>query len=471
MRSHRDRRRFPFLTILLVVVILAAVGFAGAWLWAGRAEGPAIEVRQPTRFIGQTTSLDVSVESPGGQFSSVNVVLEQGDRSFPVFTLDQPAEGTVRQDSAERIFIMRPVGKRDVPELEAGPARIVVRASRPVFYGMREATSEVTRDVEVRLQPPAVAVLSSFHFINHGGAEFVVYRATPADVESGVRVGDLTYPGFPATGAGISGDPSTRVAFFALLHDQDLNTPISLFARDPAGNEATTPLDHRPFPKRFARSRIAIDDRFLQRVVPAIAAETPDMDLSTAPGDLAQSFLRINGDLRRRNGQTIADLAKKTSEKMLWTDAFQALGNASVEAGFADNRTYVYLNEEIDRQVHLGFDLAVTQRIPVLAANNGVVVHAAYLGIYGNCVILDHGLGVQSLYAHLSSIDVKEGAQVAKGDVLGRSGTTGLAGGDHLHFTMLVNGQAVNPVEWWDPKWMQDRVLRKISEAGGSSVR
>ena len=471
MRSHRDRARFPFLTVLLVIVLLAVVGFAGAWLWAGRAEGPAIEVRQPTRFIGQTTSLDVSVESPGGEFSSVEVVLQQGDRSFPIFTLDQPAEGTVRQDTAERIFVMRPVGKKDVPELQAGPARIVVRASRPVFYGMREATSEVTRDVEVRLQPPAVAVLSSFHFINHGGAEFAVYRATPADVESGVRVGDVTYPGFPATGAGISADPATRVAFFGLLHDQDLNTPISLFARDPAGNEATAALDHRAFPKRFARSRIAIDDRFLERVVPAIAAETPDMNLSTAPGDLAQSFLRINGDLRRRNGQTIADLARKTSEKMLWSDAFQALGNASVEAGFADNRTYVYLNKEIDRQVHLGFDLAVTQRIPVLAANTGVVVHAAYLGIYGNCVILDHGLGVQSLYAHLSSIDVKEGAQVAKGDVLGRSGTTGLAGGDHLHFTMLVNGQAVNPVEWWDPKWMQDRVLRKITEAGGTGVR
>ena len=315
-----------------------------------------------------------------------------------------------------------------------------------------------------------MAVLSSFHFINHGGAEFVVYRATPADVESGVRVGDLTYPGFPAAGVGIKADAATKVAFFALLHEQDLNTPISLYARDPAGNEATTGLDRRAFAKPFRRSRISIDDRFLQRVVPAIAATTPDMNLSTTPTDLAASFLRINGDLRRRNALTIAELAKKTSAEMLWKDAFQPLGNASVEAGFADNRTYVYLGEEIDRQVHLGFDLAVTQRIPVLAANTGVVVYAADLGIYGNCVIVDHGLGVQSLYAHLSSIDVKEGARVEKGHVLGRSGTTGLAGGDHLHFTMLVNGQPVNPVEWWDPKWMQDRVLRKVAEAGGGGV-
>jgi murein DD-endopeptidase MepM/ murein hydrolase activator NlpD len=191
------------------------------------------------------------------------------------------------------------------------------------------------------------------------------------------------------------------------------------------------------------------------------------MGLSTAPADLLDSFLKINGELRRRNTQTIADLAKKTMPQMLWTDAFQPLGNASVEARFADNRTYVYMGKEVDRQVHLGFDLAVVQRTPVLAANTGVVVHAGYLGIFGNCVILDHGLGVQSLYGHLSSIGVKVGDRVNKGQEIGRSGMTGLAAGDHLHFTMLVNGHPVNPVEWWDPKWMQDRVLRKIAAGGG----
>jgi murein DD-endopeptidase MepM/ murein hydrolase activator NlpD len=97
-------------------------------------------------------------------------------------------------------------------------------------------------------------------------------------------------------------------------------------------------------------------------------------------------------------------------------------------------------------------------------------VHAAFLGIYGNCVIIDHGLGVQTLYGHMSSIDVKAGDQVEKGQTLGRSGTTGLAAGDHLHFTVLVGGSPVNAVEWWDPKWMQDRVFRKISAAGGEQT-
>jgi murein DD-endopeptidase MepM/ murein hydrolase activator NlpD len=149
----------------------------------------------------------------------------------------------------------------------------------------------------------------------------------------------------------------------------------------------------------------------------------------------------------------------------LWKGAFVQLGNSSVEALFADHRTYFYEGKEIDQQVHLGFDLAVTAAIPIVAANDGRVLHADYLGIYGNCVIIDHGFGVQSLYGHLSSMDVKPGDEVRRGQAIGRSGMTGLAGGDHLHFTMLVDGHPVNSVEWWDSHWIEDRVLRKIREA------
>ncbi|MBF8300745.1 MAG: spoIIQ 3 [Acidobacteria bacterium] len=141
---------------VVVAALVGLAGFAGAWFWAGRAEGPRIAIRQPERFIGQVTSLDVMVESPGGQFARVEVTLEQGGRSRPVFTLAQPAQAaqvSLRQETADRLYIMRPIGKRDVPELQPGPARIIVRAARPVVFGLREATSEMTRDVEVRLEP------------------------------------------------------------------------------------------------------------------------------------------------------------------------------------------------------------------------------------------------------------------------------------------------------------------------------
>jgi murein DD-endopeptidase MepM/ murein hydrolase activator NlpD len=407
------------------------------------------------------------VEAPGGQFTRIDVGIEQNAKALPVFAMEQPANAAVKQDTAERIYIMRPIGKRAIPDLQEGAARIVVRASRPVLFGYREADSTAAKDVQVRLQPPRVAVLSTHHYVNHGGAEFVVYRATPPEVTSGVRVGERTYPGFPGSAVGIP-DPAVRVAFFGLLADQDLNTPIQLFARDEAGNESTADVDHRVFPKPFRRSRIEVDDRFLQRVVPAIAQNTRDMQIDTS--DPLKAFLVINGELRRKNAETIAALAAKSAPEMRWKENFQQLGNSQVEAGFADNRTYIYNGEEMDRQVHLGFDLAVTANVPIRSAQRGTVLFADYLGIYGNAVIVDHGLGVQSLYAHLSSVDAAPGQTVEKGQVLGRSGMTGLAGGDHLHFTMLVNGNPVNPVEWWDTKWMQDRVFRKVAEAGGAAV-
>jgi len=452
---------------LAFLILLAVICGGAAWIWAGRQPGPTVEFRQPDRFVGQSSTLELMVQAPQGQFSQLEVAIEQGGKSYPVFSIEQPTEATTKQDAADRLYVMRPIGKSAIPALQQGPARIIVRTARPVLYGMRNASTEATRDVQVRLEPPQASILSTFHYVNLGGAEFVVYRATPADVESGVRVGDRTYPGFPATAIGVQNDPALHVAFFALSYDQDVNTPISVFATDPAGNTVLAAVDHMAFTKPFSRSTIPIDN-WVARVVPPIVANTPEMQLSTAPDDVVQTFVHINSDLRRQNAQTIAALAKKTAPEMMWKEPFQPLGNAAVEARFADFRTYTFKGKEIDRQVHLGFDLAVTQHVPILAAQRGVIVHAAYLGIYGNCVIIDHGLGVQTLYGHLSSISVKVGDEVEKGQVLGLSGMTGLAAGDHLHFTVLVNGTAVNPVEWWDIKWMQDRVFRKVREAGGA---
>jgi hypothetical protein len=455
--------------LLLWLIVLAGIGAGIAYFIAGRLPGPTIEVRSPGRLVGQNAVLDFSIEAPGGRFTAVDAGIEQDGFRESVFTIDQSgASGGVQPETADRMRIVEQIGKKALPALKPGPARITLSASRPVLFGYRQATTVVTKDVEVRLDPPRLAVVSLHHFVNHGGAEFVVYRVTPPDARSAVRVGQLEYPGFPGTGSGLA-DPGLHAAFFALSYDQDVNTPIQLVARDEAGNEATTPLDHRVFPKSFVKSRIEVDQRFLDRVVPAIRDNTPGLAISTSTADdLLSGFLTINGELRQQNNSTIAGLALGTRPEMLWSGAFTQLGNTAVESRFADYRTYFFRGKEIDRQVHLGFDLASTAQAPVVAANRGAVAYANFLGIYGNCVVIDHGLGVQSLYGHLSSMAVKEGDIVEKGHELGRTGITGLAGGDHLHFTMLVNGIAVNPVEWWDPHWMEDRVYRKIREAGGS---
>lgn len=457
-----------FLTALVLILLLAA---GGAYVVAGRQAGPGIEIGKPEKFVGVSTPLEVMVEAPGAKLSSLTITLEQNGKQVPLYSLADPKGADVKQDGADRMRITRDVGRQGVPELQSGPARIIVQAARPVVYGIRQAETTATRDVQVRLERPRVAVLSTHHYVNLGGAEMVVYRATPPDVHSGVSVGDIEYPGYPAAGvAGVPGaaaqDPAMKVAFFALRFDQDLNTPIRVFARDEAGNAAHANFDSRTFNKPFKKSRIPVDDRFLERVVPAILEGTTEVKPA---GDLLAQFLVVNGDLRRKNNEKIASMAKQTSPQLLWRgQVFHPFTNTGVQSAFADQRTYVYQGKDVDRQVHLGFDLASYAGTPIVSANAGKVLFADELGIYGNTVIVDHGMGVQSLYAHLSTIDVKAGQDVEKEQPLGRSGMTGMAGGDHLHFTMLVNGQMVNPVEWWDPKWIEDRILRKLKGPGPS---
>ena len=105
-----------------------------------------------------------------------------------------------------------------------------------------------------------------------------------------------------------------------------------------------------------------------------------------------------------------------------------------------------------------------------MAAHNGTVVHAGDLGIYGNCVMLDHGFGLFTLYGHLSSIDVKVGDSVQAKQPIGRSGETGLAAGDHLHFGVYLAGVAVLPVEWWDAKWINDNIAPKLEGRTGEEI-
>jgi hypothetical protein len=453
----------------LVLLLLVAAG--GAYVVAGRMTPPAIAIEKPDKFVGVATPFEVAITAPDApMMKPVRVVFEQNGKQTTLFSLEEPGKATIKQEGSDTVRITHEIGKQTVPDLQSGAAKIIVTAGRPVMRGLRTLESTESRDVQVRLERPRVAVISSHHYINHGGSELVVYRATPEDVQSGVLVGDIEYPGYPAAGATVEGvkinDPAVRVAFFSLLYDQDVNTPMRVYARDPAGNTARADFDHRTFPKPFKRSSIPLDAKFIERVVPAILEGTTDI---RPEGDTLAKFLAINGELRRKNAEKIASFAKQTSPEMLWRGVvFHPFTNSAVESAFADHRTYTFQGKEVDRQVHLGFDLASIAGNPIVSANRGKVLFADELGIYGNCVILDHGMGVQSLYAHLSSIEVKEGQDVEKEQSLGRSGMTGLAGGDHLHFTMLVNGHMVNPVEWWDSHWIEDRILRKLRAAGGS---
>ena len=232
-------------------------------------------------------------------------------------------------------------------------------------------------------------------------------------------------------------------------------TPV-VYARNPAGTEATATFWFKLFPKKFRVRDFPIDDALMKKLVNQI-----DPDGTLAPGpDILARFLKINGEMRRKNNQQLADLRIKTEEKILWHGPFLHWGKE--ESMFADVRNYIYKGQKVDQQVHLGFDLSDTANAPVHVANDGRVVWADNLGIYGNCVVVDHGYGLQSIYGHMNRIDVKVGDMVTKDQSLGVAGQTGLAGGVHVHFGMQIDGVQINPMEWWDEHWIHDRILSKL---------
>jgi hypothetical protein len=269
----------------------------------------------------------------------------------------------------------------------------------------------------------------------------------------GVKIGKAFFPGFPAP------DKTGMFAFIAFPYNAPPTTPIQLIADDGYGNTALMDVNFQVKPQFWRTRSINISDSFIRKTVPSILAQTPELQ---SQGDLLKDFLLVNDQLRKINSTTIANLAKKSRQEILWKGAFRQLSGSQVEASFADHRQYTYNGKVVDSQDHLGFDLAVTQHYPVEAANHGIVLFADYLGIYGNTIILDHGYGLLSLYAHLSSIEVKPGESVALGQHIGKSGTTGLAAGDHLHFSLILHGEQVNPTEWWDPFWVKTRIKDKL---------
>jgi murein DD-endopeptidase MepM/ murein hydrolase activator NlpD len=428
--------------LVLAVIVLALGALLVLVLFSSKA---VVTVDPQVRVIGSATPVVALVVSPHG-VRRFTAELEQNGQRYTVFQSERPSHRLSflgRNDPPTEFRFT--AGKRKAAALRDGKARLVVEAQANDF---RAATTTLALDVDVNTEPPRVSADGFQHYVNQGGAELVTFTVGGYWTEAGVRVGPYTFRSYPLPGR----SANERFSIFVFPWDQPADTVPVVFARNPSGAEAIAHFWCKVFPKKFRSRDLTLDDAFLNKV-------TDEIDPGGS-GDRLQRFLRINGDLRRRNNQTLRDLRLKTEERLLWSGPFWRYGKT--ESEFADRRTYVYKDKVVDHQTHLGFDLADLMHAPVVAANDGRVVFAGNLGIYGNCIVVDHGYGLQSIYGHLSQIDVKVGEAVKKGQTMGKSGSTGLAGGDHLHFSMQIDGVQTTPVEWWDEHWIHDRILSKL---------
>ena len=402
----------------------------------------------PVEVIGAATPVSVKIMNPHG-VRSVSARLEQDGKQYPLFAEKVPAHHFLWKRHEPVRTLTFEAGKNKAPDLKEGKAQLVVET---VSNDMRGSSDSFSRQVNVVLSPPHILADDFQHYINQGGMELVTMTPSGSWTEAGVRVGKYTFRSFP-----LPGHPDQRFAMFAFPWDLPPDVAPEVYARNAAGTEAATKFTFKLFPKKFRARDFPVEDSMMEKLVNSV-----DPTNSLAPGkDLLSRFLFINGELRRKNNQQLADLRLKTEEKILWNGPFLHWGKE--EANFADVRNYISNGKAVDQQVHLGFDLSDTMNTPVSAANDGKVVWAADLGIFGNCIVLDHGYGLQSIYGHLRQIDVKVGDAVQKGQHMGIEGQTGLAGGVHLHFGMQIDGVQINPREWWDEHWIHDRIMSKLA--------
>ena len=443
-------------TGLAGVVVLVAVFVAGGFFvsWQFEWHAPVVRVEPERSTLGRRPFV-VQVHDRGKGLAFVSIKLVMDGESSPIhfqeFESAVNAAGiTVKLDPKQH-------------KLKDGPGFLnVTAADRSYWSFFRGNKTTFERPVTVDFKPPTVEVISEDRYITQGGTGLVTYKTSPDTERSGVRIGDYFFPGYK----GHLADRGVSLAFFSHPYNVSVKERAMVFAEDHAGNTRESALVYNVRPLKYRRSKVPVSDDFIRhKIVPLLAGAGGS---GVSPRD---QFLQVNHHLRRKNEETIRKTCRNSAARKLWDGRFMQLRSSAVQANFADHRSYYYRNQKIDEARHLGYDLAVTRRYPVGAANSGTVVFSGSLGIYGNTVIIDHGFGLCSLYSHLSSVAAASGDAVTKGGILGRTGETGLAIGDHLHYGVYVHGVAVLPLEWWDAKWIRDNVTGKLrAPKKGSAV-
>jgi len=442
LTNKEKNKIFPLiLTTIIVAMALGAIGF----LLFKDTTPPAITFSPDSDTLGRGSQLVINVADLGSGLRSVEISAAQEGKEIPLIRKEYPG-GVMTVD--EKINLEK-------GQLKEGNFSIRVKAVDASLYPFGESgVASAERSYLYDATPPRIYVDSHTNNLNQGGAGFLVFSLSEQAEKTGIVVGERFFPAYLQSS---DGDRFQYYCMFA--HPWDV--PVKDFspvieASDKAGNNSQRTFNFHTNARSFRRDKINLSDRFMQRTIPEFQSDVPNQKSPL------EQYLYINNQIRKANRAQLVEFSKQTSSTILWSGVFKRLPNAANRARFADARDYMFHGKKVDFQTHLGLDLASIKNAKVPAGNDGIIIYADFLGIYGNVVVIDHGLGLQTLYAHLSSVSVKAGDQISRGDIVGKTGTTGLAGGDHLHYGVIIGGTPVQPIEWWDAKWIKNNITSKM---------
>ncbi len=431
-----------FFIRFIILALLVTVGVFLFMLYKDTG-APIVTITPDKGLISAKAEFVLEAQDTASGLKRLVVQVVQGGQSYDLIKKEYPpGAGSVQEK-----FRLNQAGLQDGDfALE-----IAVTDASYARFG-RGNTAELTAVYELDTTPPTISIKGGTVKITRGGTAAFAYNLTETAASTGVLVKNYYFPAYQRT----KGD---WVCFMAFPHTMTMAEfkPI-IGAMDPAGNVKRQELACRKIPRTFKEDTINLSDSFLDRKMPEFEADVPG-EMTTL-----QRFLVVNRDLRVLARNKLIALGRKSEAHFLWSGTFTRLPKAATMAQFADHREYIYKEGVVDEQIHTGIDLASVRNAPVPAANGGRVIFAGTLTIYGQAVIIDHGFGLQTLYSHLSEFTVGQGEMVEKGQAIGKTGATGMAGGDHLHFEVLVSGIPVAPRQWWDAGWIQQNIINRLNQ-------
>ncbi|WP_281951331.1 M23 family metallopeptidase [Nitrosophilus kaiyonis] len=446
---RRKGNKFKILTILFLIAIVGIGGYIYTSKDFERVK-PTIEI---------VNKIYWNMKKP------IEVVLKDnvGIKSYKITMNDGKNEQVVAEAELEKPvkLLTIPVDAPKVGMLfESNKAIINIEVtdnSKWNYFRGNRASKKVY--VIIDRKKPSQYVIANSYKIRKGGCATVIFKSTDDNLKDVYILTNFGKKFIP--------QPFYKKGYYISLIAwpiQEKNFRAYIVSEDLAGNRAKTYIRYFLQDKKYKKSKIDLKRSFLEGKVSDIANEFAE----TAKMSDLEKFKFVNETLRNKNEKLIHDITSKVfNEKVdnFNIKPFYPLKNAAAVASFGDHRYYYYKGKFVSESYHLGLDLASTKMAPIIASNDGKVVYADYNGIYGNMPIIYHGLGLYTLYGHCSELRVKKGDDVKRGDVIAKTGLTGLALGDHLHFGILVQGVEVLPSEWMDKRWIKLNVVNVIKDA------
>ncbi|NSX00136.1 M23 family metallopeptidase [bacterium] len=248
-----------------------------------------------------------------------------------------------------------------------------------------------------------------------------------------------------------------NLVFFSCGNMRCKDNAVLIKAEDASGNVVTYKKRIRTIiNKTWNKSYINIDLNFFKNKYNEIYS-TNLKSINTT------HFLELNSKLRKANNLLIYNQTKKVTRDLLFNSFFSQMKDSKVFSRYSDFREYVEAENEksLMSVYHWGYDLSSIKNALVYASSPGLITYVDQegLGIYGKTIIINHGAGFYSIYSHLSEINVEENQKVDKTSVIAKSGETGLAFGDHLHYGTYLQGIPFDSNEMWDKKYIKQKVI------------